>query len=191
MGRNVPKPSIDFNHLLKARLIVARYGEMDLARWWNSNGILGPRGKTVLKRGFPITHCFVQARIAFAVARTRCVEIFDPPGCMTLWNLPAEVEERFEDHWQGWLDEGKEWAPFFDALAGMNGDDLLEAMDAFGIVSPQQRDEAAKLRRSAKSRAVPLPGTHAPNDHIITMLAAGFARGEPGSPAIPYARLDA
>ena len=25
-------------HLLKVRLVVARVGEMDLARWWNTNG---------------------------------------------------------------------------------------------------------------------------------------------------------
>ena len=42
----------------------------------------------------------------FAVARARCHELFDPFGCMTLWGLPAEIEDEFEERWQGWLDEG-------------------------------------------------------------------------------------
>jgi hypothetical protein len=90
----------DFDRLFKLRLVVARHGEMDAARWWNTTGILGRRGGLVLSRGFPSTHDFARARIAFAVARSRCRELFDPPGCMTLWRLPAEVEDRFEEHWQ-------------------------------------------------------------------------------------------
>ncbi len=96
---------IDFDRLLKLRLVVARVGEMDLARWWNTRGMLGRHGAVVLQRGLPRTHRFAQARVVFAVARSRCHELFDPPGCMTLWHLPAEIEDRFEDRWQAWLDE--------------------------------------------------------------------------------------
>jgi hypothetical protein len=35
-----------------------------------------------------------------------------------------------------------------------------------------------------------LSGTDRPSDEVITLLAAGFARGERGNPAIPYARLE-
>jgi hypothetical protein len=97
---------IDSDRLLRLRLVVARVGEMDLARWWNTQGLLGPRGKVVLARGFPHTHYFAQAHVVFAVARARCHELFDPFGCMTLWGLPAEIEDEFEERWQGWLDEG-------------------------------------------------------------------------------------
>ena len=96
---------IDFERLFKLRLVVARHGEMDAAAWWNIRGILGRHGALALKRGFPSTHYFAQARIAFAVARSRCHELFDPPGCMTLWHLPAEVEDRFDEHWQDWLEQ--------------------------------------------------------------------------------------
>ena len=72
--------TIDLARLFKLRLIVARHGEMDLAKWWNSNGMLGRRGAVVLERGFPRTHFFAQARAVFAIARTRCAEIFDPPA---------------------------------------------------------------------------------------------------------------
>jgi hypothetical protein len=38
---------------MKLRLVVARVGEMDLARWWNTQGQLGALGSSVLQRGFP------------------------------------------------------------------------------------------------------------------------------------------
>src|SRR5690349_18688430 len=38
---------MDLDRLLKLRLIVARHGEMDLGKWWDTNGVLGPRGVTV------------------------------------------------------------------------------------------------------------------------------------------------
>ncbi|MFN5116778.1 MAG: hypothetical protein ACK5FE_13410 [Cyanobacteriota bacterium] len=31
-------PTIDFKRLFKLRLVVARHGEMDAARWWNTQG---------------------------------------------------------------------------------------------------------------------------------------------------------
>lgn len=187
---NVAQP-IDFERLLKLRLIVGRYGEMDVARWWNTQGLLGGRGAVVIRRGFPTTYLFAQTRIVFAVARSRCHELFDPPGCITLWSLPAEVEDEFEEHWQGWLDEGEKWAPFFQQLTKVTGDDLLLVLKSFDLVTAAQLETASKLRRSAENRAVPLTGTHRPNDEILTLLAAGFFRSETGNPAIPYVRLEA
>jgi hypothetical protein len=110
---------------------------------------------------------------------------------MTLWHLPPELEDQFEERWQAWLDEAERWTPFFEQLAGLQSDDLLDALKTFDLLSPPQLEEVRKLRRSAEGRAVPLPGIHRPNDDVPTLLAAGFTRGEPGSPAIPYARLEA
>ncbi len=36
-----PTTTIDFDHLLRLRLVVARFGEMDGAMWWNTKGVLG------------------------------------------------------------------------------------------------------------------------------------------------------
>ena len=183
-------PPIDLERLLRLRLVVARHGEMDRARWWNTQGILGHRGRVVLKRGFPATHYFAQARIAFAVASYRCKELFAPPGCMTLWHLPAELADLFEESWLRWLDQGEEWNGFFERLSSPRHDGLLEELLAFGLITQQDVEAVKKLRRSAESRAVLLPGTHSPKDEVLTLLAAGFERGEPGKPAIPYARLE-
>jgi len=181
---------VDLDRLFRLRLTVARFGEMDMARWWNSKGMLGRHGAVVLKRGFPPTHYFAQARVVFEVARSRCRELFDPPGCMTLWNLPAQLEDAFEELWQTWLDEAERWASVFESVAAMKGGDLLDAMIDLALLSPAQREAVGKLRRSAEGRSVPLPGTHPASDELITLLAAGFARGEVGSLAIPYARSD-
>jgi len=66
------RATLDFDGLLKLRLIVARFGEMDLARWWNTRGRLDRLGFSALRRGFPRTHYFAQARSVFAVAAHRC-----------------------------------------------------------------------------------------------------------------------
>jgi hypothetical protein len=180
---------IDFNRLLKLRLAVARIGEMDLAHWWNTEGLLGPRGKIVLARGFPHTHYFAQARVVFAVARARSQELFNPPGCMTLWTLPAALEDQFEEQWQAWLDNRDKWAPLFEQLAGVRTSDLVVLLQQLGLVSDDQLETVGKLRRTAENRAVPIAGFHEPTDEVMTLLAAGFSRGTVGNPAVPYAAI--
>lgn len=181
--------SIDFERLFKLRLVVARHGEMDGARWWNTQGVLGRRGGVVLKRGFPSTHRFARARIVFEVAKSRCHELFDPPGCMTLWNLPAQLEDQLQEHWQAWLDQRDRWAPVFERVERQSDNDLLASLDELELLSPRQREAICQLKRSQDDRAVLLSGSHVPSDEIVTLLAAGFSRGEPGAPAIPYTRL--
>jgi hypothetical protein len=180
---------IDLDRLLKLRLVVARHGEMDRSAWWNTRGMLGQHGAMALRRGLPRTHRFAQARVVFAVARARCRELFDPPGSVTLWTLPAAVEDEFDEHWQAWLAAGDEWTPLFEGLADSQQDDLLTLLDRLDLVSPGQKDEVHALRRSAEGRAVQLPGEHQLSDSLVTLLAAGFAKGERGAPAIPYAKL--
>lgn len=181
---------ISLSHLLKLRLVVARYGEMDMARWWNTQGMLGRYGAIALERGFPRTHHFAQARVVFAVARSRSEEVFNAPGSMTLWHLPADLEDRFDTQWHSWLDETSRWAPFFSQLASMRNTDLLGIMHEMGLVTGDQADKIHNLRRSAEGRSVPLSGIQGLNDEILTLLAAGFSRGEPGRLAVPYARLE-
>jgi hypothetical protein len=186
---------IDLDRLLKLRLLVARFGEMDAARWWNTGdqargtALLGRAGGLLMSRGFPRTHRFAQARVVFAVARSRCAERFDPPGCVTLWSLPAALEDEFDAHWASWLERRDDYAGFFAALEP-TPTDLLAAMRAQGLLSDAQADAASRLRRSAELRSVPLPGFLSVDDETVTLLAAGFARGEPGNLAVPYARVD-
>lgn len=177
---------LDLDRVLKLRLVVARFGEMDLARWWNTKGQLGRLGALALKRGFPRTHHFAQARSVFAVATRRCSEWFDTKDSVTLWRLPEHIEEEFDARWETWLDAAADWAPFFQKLEGLQGDDLVGALRGFELVSQSDVDSYAKLRRSAEGRSVQLPGVFSPSDGTVALLALGFARGEPGTPAVPH-----
>ena len=85
--------SIDLEKLLNLRLVVAHFGEMDLARWWNTKAQLGLLGALALRRGFPRTYNFAQARSVFAVTAQRC-SVFDPPASVTLWQLSESASGR-------------------------------------------------------------------------------------------------
>jgi hypothetical protein len=177
---------IDFEYLFKLRLTVARYGEMDNAQWWNTKGVLGRYGGLALGRGLPRTHYFAQARIAFAVASQRCRDIYSHPGTSTLWDLPADLEDRFQEKWHEWLDDLDQWVPFFQSIEDISGKDLLLLLTERGLLTAGQMEKAQKLRRSSEGRSVLITGCETLNDDAIAILAAGFFRGEPGKPAVPY-----
>ena len=182
------EPTLDLERLLTLRLVVARFGEMDIARWWNTKGQLGRKGTAALRRGFPRTHYFAQARAVFAVAAQRCREVFDPPGCVTLWRLPEAIEVEFDARWERWLDQTSVWQPVFEKLESVEGADLIVALRAFEVVNDRDVEAVAHLRRTAEGRAVPLPEVFSGTDDEVALLAIGFALGEIEAPAIPYAR---
>ena len=179
-------PTLDLDLLLKLRVLVARFGEMDLAKWWNTKGQLGKMGALALRRGFPRTHRFAQARSVFAVAAHRCAEVFDPPHCVTLWHLPESVEEQFDARWEYWLDNAAEWTQFFDKVESLSGADLTAVLRELEVVTDRDLEAYGRLRR--RDNAVPLPGMFSGASSDVALLALGFARGEPSSLVVPYAR---
>jgi hypothetical protein len=179
---------IDLDRLFKLRVVVGRVGEMDNARWWNTTGQLGSLGRMALRRGFPRTHCFAQARAVFAVAAQRCREVFDPPGCVTLWALPALHEEEFDARWEHWLENRQAWEVFFEQVESIRGADLPAALRNLSLISDTDLEAFGRLRRSAEGRAVLLPGMFAGTDQDVALLALGFARGDVGALAVPYQR---
>jgi hypothetical protein len=180
--------SVELELLFKLRLAVARFGEMDRARWWNTRGQLGRFGAAALRRGFPRTHQFAQARSVFSVAGHRCAEVFDPPNCVTLWRMPDRTEEEFEARWEAWLDAGADWNPFFAAVEAQNGESLVDVLRSLTLVTDEDVEAQSRLRRSAEGRAVALPGVFSGSNAELRLLALGFARGEPGAVAVPYLR---
>src|SRR6266853_4294937 len=123
--------------LLKLRMVVGRHGEMDLAKWWNTKGQLGRVGTAAIRRGFPRTHYFAQARSVFAVAAHRCREVFDPPHSVTLWQLPEAVEEEFESHWERWLDQADQWKPFFLELEALKEAELKTVLQSLDLITEE------------------------------------------------------
>jgi hypothetical protein len=183
------EPRLDLDRLLKLRLVVARFGEMDHACWWNTKGQLGRLGGLALSRGFPRTHLFAQSRAVFAVAAHRCAEVFDPPASATLWRLPEVLEDEVDARWEHWLDNPEPWHDVFKQLEANQGNDLLAALKGFGLVSDAQRDAVLRLAPSAEGRAVPLPAPFLADDATVTLLAAAFSLGKPRELAVPYAKL--
>ena len=59
---------------------------------------------------------------------------------MTLWSLPADLEEQFQEHWQGWLDETEKWTPIFRQIEAQTGADLLKSLGELGLISQEQLD---------------------------------------------------
>jgi hypothetical protein len=186
----VTEARLDLDRLLRLRLVVARFGEMDHARWWNTSGQLGRSGASTLGRGFPRTHLFAQARSVFAVASHRCAEVFAPPESVTLWQLSEEIEDEFDARWEHWLDAPDPWRDFFKTLESSLGDDLLAALRGFGLIGDAEQNAVRRLQLSAEGRAVALPQPFGGDDASVTLLAAAFARGVPEKVAIPYARRE-
>ncbi|HEX4964763.1 MAG TPA: BrxE family protein [Thermoanaerobaculia bacterium] len=181
---------IDLDHLLKLRLVVGRYGEMDLAKWWNTRGQLGSYGTSALRRGFPRTHYFAQARSVFAVAAHRCAQVFEDPRSVTLWRLPETLEEEFDARWEHWLDHGEDWAAFFAKLETLEVESLIEVLRGFALASPEDAQACSRLTRSPGIPAVALSGVFRNDDVTATLLALGFARGGKGDLAVPFIRRE-
>lgn len=174
---------IDLEGLLKLRLAVARCGEMDCARWWNTQGQLGGRGASVLRRGFPRTHHFAQARSVFSVAAARCAEVFSLPGAMTLWWLGEDIEEAFDRQWEEWLDQADAWAPFFDQITGITSPEPFACLTDLDLVRSAEIEAAKHLQVDPSGHSVKIDG----GANVAGLLALGFAKGSEGKLVVPYA----
>ena len=106
-----------------------------------------------------------------------------------MWNLPANIEDEFDAEWANWLDDSGSWDEFFNGLQAQDGD-LLTALRTHGLLSPDHDTQVSRMRRSAEGRSVPISGINHVDDNTVTLLAAGFSRGEINKPAIPYARVE-
>lgn len=179
---------VDMDLLLKLRLVIGRYGEMDIAKWWNTKGQLGRLGAMAIRRGFPRTHYFAQARAVFAVAGHRCQEVFDPPNSVTLWRLPENIEEEFDTCWEHWLDRASEWKQFFLGIEAIQSTNLAEILRSLELVSDNDIKSVPKSRHAAERRAIELPGVFTGANNQIVQLAVGFTHGENGSLTVPYMR---
>jgi hypothetical protein len=180
---------IALDWLLPVRVAVARCGEMDAQRWWNTEGQLGPYGAKVLKRGFPRTHHFAQARTVFAVAAHRCAEVFDPPDAVTFWRLSDEVEEAFDARWEGWLDAAPTWAPFFESVAALKGFDVAAVLKGLSLVDDADVAAATRLKLADDEKGVLVPGPFDLGRKAVALLALGFGRGAKGDLRVPYSPL--
>ena len=176
---------ITSEHLFKLRTAVARHGEQDVANWWPTQGLLGRRGATLYQRSFPRTHPFARARVVAEAARVRVVELFPVKDALTLWSLPTELEEQVELARQEWLRDPDGWAPFFATLENHSDGDLLDLLQALGLLQATTADAARSLARPANGPALEVPGSGA-SAETIELLAAAHALGAQGEPVVPH-----
>jgi len=88
-------PSIDLDRLLKLRLVVARFGEMDLAKWWNTKGQLGKLGTAALRRGLRACRCITVAFLLSDEGATSLrVVVQDPTSDAELYRSPTDIPVR-------------------------------------------------------------------------------------------------
>jgi hypothetical protein len=188
MGAADTYNDIDLAWLMRLRTVVARLGEMDCARWWNSQGQLGRQGAIVLRRGFPRTHYFAQAKSVQMIAAARCAEIFDPPGSVNLWRLTDDLEDRLDSIWEGWLDVAVNWQPFFERVAGLKSTDLQAALKDFDLVTDAEIEAHAKIKKSSDGRSIQIPEKFEGRRRTVALLALSFSASTPGNLVVPYAR---
>ena len=176
------------DRLMKLRLSVARFGEADGSNWWNTLSILGHAGARAVGRGLPRTHPFARARAAFAVADQRCRDQFDPPGSVTLWNLGAVIEDAFEARWEVWIENQKQWEPFFALIAPRAAGSLADYATGLGCVTTDDVEAVADARPGTGNRWVQLAGTFDGSFVHAPRLALAYGLGKPSQLVVPYLR---
>jgi hypothetical protein len=160
------------------------------AGWWNTTGLLSPLGVSALKRNFPYTHWFAQARAVIAVAGARSSEVFPlPKSCVSLWSLPPEVEVRLAEEWPKWIASENDWRQFFEQISKLSGVTVAAALQELGLAQATDVHFASSLKRSHEGKAVLIPTREPLDDTAVSLLALGFSQGEQAKLAVPYMRL--
>lgn len=168
--------------------MIGRFGEMDMAKWWNTQGMLGSYGARLLSRGIPRTHLFAQARVVFEVASHRCRQIFSEKGCYTLWQLPAEIEDQFQDNWPEFVEQDG-WEGFFQGLADMKSQELSEVLLSFDLSSQEHVQAAQDLEVQEGQPFFSLGEVESFSIDTIKRLAAGFTKSQAGQLVVPYVQI--
>ncbi|MCA9173119.1 MAG: BrxE family protein [Planctomycetales bacterium] len=179
---------IDVKRIAALRMAVARQGEMDRSKWWNTKGLLSRVGELAISRGFPKSHVFARARAAFAVASSRSEEVFNPPDSYTLWRLPVEIEDQIEDAWSGWLESPDEWKDLLERIDAAGSNDLVAVLTTLELVSERTVNRTKGLRRADDLKSVPLKMNGESVIEAIEVLAVAHGSSEPGKLAVPFIR---
>lgn len=173
-------------YLLRARLWVARLGEGDVLKWWQTEAVLGPDGAFVGPRVLPKTHAVGRARLAFAAARYACDERYPHPGATHLFRLDASTEDQFEGFLHATLDDSRYWEEILGRLEALGPDcEPGQALAEAGLVDEDLLSAVSSLDLGPDSRSLGLQ--RAPqSESDLALLTAGFARGRTGRLVVPY-----
>lgn len=172
--------------LLWARLWVARLGELDVLRWWRSDGLLGPDGGFVGPRLLPRTHGAARARIAFAVARHACDVRYPNAAAWHLFRLGPEIEDAFDALLAERCGDSEWWHDVLARLepVGPEAEAAATLIDA-QVVTEEDVRAIRGARAGPEERSLKVePG--ASLEVMVRRLAAGFTRSAPGALMVPW-----
>lgn len=177
--------SLDLLRIFKLRAAVGRFGEMDHAGWWNTQGVLGARGAVVYKRGLPQTHFLARVRVVTAVAAERSRTVYPAADVATLWSLPPALERSLSFRERSWAADRSddEWVAFEAALVSAPGD-VAAWLAELNLVDESVVTKAAGLTPEPGGKGVAVPGPL--DDETIQLLALLHARGGPKNLVVPF-----
>ncbi len=182
--------AVDLDRLLKLRLVVARYGEMDRAAGGTRTGCSGATERSPSSAGSRAPTDSPR-RASSSLSPALAARSSSTPPLGHAWRLPAEVEDQFDDRWQAWLGEPDSWNPFFDELATAEPADLpLRARGTRPDLAGTYRGRRGTppiCRRPRGSAHRRTRAQRRPHHASRGRLRQGRAR----APAIPYAKLAA
>jgi hypothetical protein len=177
--------SLNLDLLFRCRLIVGRYGEMDISRWWNTSGVLSDLGSKVAARGMPRTEFYGRARLLSAVASYRTREYFSPPGSSSLWLMPPSVEQALDEAMIGWAHESRSWPDVLVLLEYLKEKGLSQTLKNAGILTDATLDTVSNLKLGPDGKSVRLSDVISLTDETIRVLAGAFVHSKPGALLVP------
>lgn len=176
-----------FETLFRLRIAIARIGENDWLRWWNSEA-LGPAGRYVTPRVFKRAPALAAAHMSILAARARHDGAVPKEPLVHLFDLGEELEGGFE-RWliqrkaNGWLppsmpdpkpDQVESVAAALRAV-GIEPGESLDSTNGFVVLGILD----SSAIREERSRT-----------EVVTALAAAYAASRPGQLVIPYFRVE-
>ena len=177
---------LDAGRLIRLRAAVGRFGEMDAAGWWNTQGVLGPRGAAVYKRGFPRTQFLARLHVVASVAGERSAALYPAPGVATLWKLPPALERTVTYREREWAssDKGGDWSEFETAIASPPPENLVKWLDDLGLIEPGTSSEIESLALVPGGAGIAVPGPV--GQHAVELLAAAHGRSKSRQLVVPF-----
>lgn len=185
-----PRLTEVFPDLFRLRWCIARLGENDAMRWWDSHALTS-QGRYALGRIFQRTTELSAADLSFRAARARHDEQVPDEELVHLFRLGEEVEGEFE-RWlmdrkaEGWQADVPD--PGEHDLGSLSVAEALELMDVPVHSDFQERTQHSVALGTADEGAAETPGRLM---EISTRLAGAYGLSARGELTAPYIRVGA
>ena len=178
--------NLDLNWLLRARLLIGRFGETDVFGWWRTDGVLGQDGAFVGPRVVPKTHATARARIVFAVARHACLERYPDTGTFNLFSLDPVTEDRFDALLVDKLADTDFWLPAMAQTEAIGSEAVIvETLLDAEVISADEIQAVAQLSLGPAGRSVAVTAD-VDLARTLRLMAAAFSHSKRNSLAVPH-----